>query len=227
MNLSPGRYSFKTWHWISIPLLAIAAYVTVLRVGFLLDDFGLLRDARDSGINLDVLLPKAVLPDRFYFYRPVGTLLTWQIGWQIWGFNPFPYHLQSLLIHAANALLVGIWLAAATRDRPTGWLAGALFGVFPLHLEAVAWLAAQWDELAVLFGLAGLLAFTRWWLSGGARKPATYLIALVAYALAIFTKESMFSFIVIIAAVPWFVRSESRTVNPKRWALAILPFALV
>lgn len=225
MNLSSRTYSFRTWHWISIPLLAITAYITVLRVGFLLDDFGLLRDARDSGINLQVLLPKPVLPEQFYFYRPVGTLLTWQIGWQLWGLNAFPYHVESLLIHAVNALLVGMWLAAATGDQATGWLAGALFGVFPLHLEAVAWLAAQWDELAVLFGLVSLVAFTKWWLSEGTRNVSTYVISLSAYALAIFTKESMFSFIAIIAAVPWFVGSHSRAIKVKRWTLAIIPFA--
>src|SRR5207253_8539551 len=125
-------------HWGLIPLLAVAAYAPVVSIGFLSDDFALLSQMGTGDITLGTLLP---IP-YWYFYRPVGMLLTWQLGWHLWGFNPLPYHVQGLLIHAAASLVLGLWLAQATSYRNLGLLAGALFAVFPLHMEAVGWLAA-------------------------------------------------------------------------------------
>ena len=52
-----------------------------------------------------------------FLYRPVGGLLTWQLGWLLWGAHPLPYHALGLLIHAASALFLGLWLATVTAWR--------------------------------------------------------------------------------------------------------------
>lgn len=192
----------------------------------MLDDWGLLRAARDTGVSLGDLLPKAVMPDRFYFYRPVGALLTWQIGWQLWGLNPLPYHLESLLLHACVALMLGLWLASASGRQSLGWLAGALFAVFPLHLEAVTWLAAQWDTLAAFFALLSLLTFTLWWRKREHNTPL-YLAALLSYTLALLTKESIFSFPAILALGTYFATPRFNRAAIKKLTLALAPFSLV
>ncbi|MEP6776144.1 MAG: hypothetical protein ABJA50_11165, partial [Chloroflexota bacterium] len=66
-----------------VPMLAILAYVTVLRIGFLSDDYVLLDRARSAPWDLSALLPRA----DFEFLRPVGTFITWQMGWLLWGYN--------------------------------------------------------------------------------------------------------------------------------------------
>src|SRR5438132_4287066 len=128
---------FHTWYWALVPLLAIVAYVTVLRVGFLGDDSVLILQAQDVKLDISALVPRP----GWFFYRPIGALLTWKLGYQLWGYNAFPLHLQGLLLHAGVSLALGLWLAEVTLRRSLGWLAGALFAVFPLHLEAVGWLA--------------------------------------------------------------------------------------
>src|SRR4051812_38520588 len=104
---SPGRTALQRLsiamasdrvYWAALPVLAFVAYFFVLRVGFLGDDFIFLDTARDRGIDLEVLLPG----QRWFFYRPVGGLFTWELGWQLWGYNPFPYHLIQVLLHAAT-----------------------------------------------------------------------------------------------------------------------------
>ena len=154
---------FRRSYWALIPFLAIVAYVTTLRIGFLSDDFLLMDAARQGGINLGVWAPDP----NWLFYRPVGAILTWQLGWQLWGFNPFPYHLFGLLLHAGVSLALGLWLATVASNRVLGWLAAALFAVFPLHTEAVGWLAAQWDVLATFFSLLALWLFTVWYRETG------------------------------------------------------------
>src|SRR6266566_7469335 len=89
----PAFLPWRRWYWLIVPLLALVAYVSILQVGFLSDDFVLLGQARTSGINPAVFVPAP----HWFLYRPLGTLVVWQLGWQLWGFNPLPFHIQSLL----------------------------------------------------------------------------------------------------------------------------------
>jgi hypothetical protein len=219
------RQPLSRWHWALIPLLAVAAYITVLRIGFLSDDFSQLYVGRATGVNLPSLLPG----EQVGFYRPVGVLLIWQVGWFLWGYNPFPFHLVQLLVHASNSLLLGLLLARLTLRPGLGWLAGALFAVFPLHLEAVGFIGAQFDSYSVLFLLGSLVCFTVWWQRTTHAVPGGgpfYAAAFFLYTLAALTKESSFLFIPIFALAAWY---SDPPANLSRWrtlALALAPFIL-
>lgn len=220
--------AFRRWYWLLVPLLAIAAYVTVLRIGFLGDDFTLLSQADSRKVSFQSLLP----PEGWFFYRPVGLLFVWDLGVRLWGSNPFPFHPQGLLFHAVTSLALGLWLAEATGRRVLGWLAGALFAVFPLHLEAVGWVAAQWDALSTMFALLSLWVFTVWWRyrvgSDGAGaatfRPYLHLVALLLYALALFTKDSLLTFLPLYALSAWMVTRRPTRRDVVRVAYALLPF---
>src|SRR5690349_6791497 len=114
---APGPARRAGWAWLGVPLLAIAAYAAVLGVGFVSDDWLLLYGGRRKGFELTSLLP----PTNGGFYRPVGLILTWETGWQVWGANPLPYHVVSLLLHALTALALAAWLAEATGQRALAW----------------------------------------------------------------------------------------------------------
>src|SRR3954453_8210138 len=72
----PGGPYLKTWrrlYWLAVPVLAVAAYGTVLRIGFLSDDFVWLREAA-----LPDSRPLALVPDpgvAWKFYRPLSGAL--------------------------------------------------------------------------------------------------------------------------------------------------------
>lgn len=224
--LRRAAHHLPRWYWAAIPLLAIAAYISTAQMDFLGDDLWLLNEARKSGLILDVFVPKA----DWYFYRPLGTLFTWQLGWQVWGFNPVPYHLLSVLAHSLVSLVLGLWLAELTGKPALAWLAAAFFAVFPLHVEAVAWLAAQWDLWAALFGLLSLWSFTRWWRK---REGKTlYLLSVFFFAAGLFTKESLLPFLPVFAATAWAAGKNPgelfghgpRAFNWRRLTLALVPF---
>ena len=199
----PGRW--HRWYWAVVPLLAVAAYITVLWIGFLADDFFQLHQGLEKGVN-----PIQALVDYDGgFLRPVGVLLTFQVGWALFGYNPLPYHIVSLLAHAATSLILGLWLATLTRKPALGWLAGSLFAVFPLHVEAVGWVGAQFDAFATLFGIAALWAFTLWWLRRATREGRAwllYLTGLFLFSLAAWTKESVFTFVPVLTISAWVAR---------------------
>jgi len=211
-------HSWRGWYWALVPLLAIAAYVTVLRVGFLADDFFQLNIGRIWGLNpfsgFDLNEPA--------FLRPVGFYFAYQLPWHLWGYNPLPYHITGLLAHAGSALLLGLWLSTVTRKPGLGWLAGVLFGVFPLHLEAVAWVGAQFDTFAVFFGLASLLCITRWWLYIG--EPVRAVTSVTLYILGVFTKENLFTFFPILALSAWLALPPNGRRGWLKLSYAIIPF---
>jgi hypothetical protein len=190
------------------------AYAMSLRVGFLADDFLLLDLARRPGFDLQALLPGS----GWFFYRPIGVMLTWELGWELFGANPLPYHVFQWVLHGATALAVGLWLAQATGRRGLGWLGGMLFGLFPLHSEAAGWVAAQWDVMSTLFGVLCLICFTAWW-KGGASNPRLYVIGALLYGAAVFTKESLVTFAVIPGIAMWAVSPPN---TRRQWRTLIL-----
>ena len=78
------------------------------------------------------------------FYRPLSTSLTWELGFLLFGTNAFPYHAVSLALHALVAWMLAKTVSTIAGEPRIGWLTGALFAVYPLGTEPVAWLASQW-----------------------------------------------------------------------------------
>ncbi len=91
-------------------------------------------------------------------YIPL-TFFSYQIDFLFGGMHAFVYHLQNLLWHGLNTLLV-TWLAFLLTRR--GWAAltvGLLFAVHPLQVEAVAWAAARKDVLSTFFFLSSIIGY--------------------------------------------------------------------
>ena len=91
--------------------------------------------------------------------------LTWlslMLDSAIWGPGPGGYHITNVLLHVVNTLLLFAVLAQATRNRVRSLFVAALFGLHPLHVESVAWIAERKDVLSTLFGLLSLLAYVKY-----------------------------------------------------------------
>jgi tetratricopeptide (TPR) repeat protein len=95
------------------------------------------------------------------YYEYWHPLMWWShlLDCQLFGLNAGPHHLENLAFHVANTLLV-----FAVFRRMTGmvWrsaMVAALFGLHPLHVESVAWLAERKDLLSTLFWLLSVWAY--------------------------------------------------------------------
>jgi len=102
--------------------------------------------------------------------------------------NPAPYHRTNVILHVLNTLLLFAVLNAATGMRWRSAFVAALFGVHPLHVESVAWVAERKDCLSTLFGLLTLGAYV-WY----ARRPSVgrYAAAAAAFALGLMSKSML------------------------------------
>jgi tetratricopeptide (TPR) repeat protein len=91
--------------------------------------------------------------------------LTWishMLDCQVFGLRPGGHHLTSLLLHAANTVLLFGVLRRMTGALWRSALVAALFALHPLHVESVAWVAERKDVLSTFFVMLTLGAYVRY-----------------------------------------------------------------
>jgi protein O-mannosyl-transferase len=113
------------------------------------------------------------------YWEPL-TLITRLADVQFHGLNPSGHHLTSVLLHlAAGLMLFGAMNALLRSPIRAGFIA-ALFLVHPLHVEAVAWLAARKDVLNGLFYFSTLWAYAWYAARPGWRRYALVCVSFLA-----------------------------------------------
>ena len=142
---------------LAIGALVLAAYFPALGGGFVWDD----DDNVTNNFTLrsvDGLLRiwSDLLANQQYY--PLTHTSFW-VEYRLFGLNPFPYHLDNILLHAGVAFL--FWRVLRALAIPAAWLAAALFAVHPVHVESVAWITERKNVLAGVLYLAAALAFLR------------------------------------------------------------------
>ncbi len=131
-------------------------------------------------------------------YQPLAWL-TLSADYFFWGLDPFGYHLTSLALHAANALvfyflaarLLALALGGAGKIeiRFAACFAALVFAIHPLRVESVAWATERRDVLAALFFLLTILCY----LKGAAAQDRALRIrwtasAAILYGLSLLSK---------------------------------------
>ncbi len=80
--------------------------------------------------------------------------LTWlshAFDYELFGLNPLAHHLDNVLLHAINAVLLFLLLVWMTKRTGPSLLVAALFAVHPLNVESVAWIAERKNVLSTMF----------------------------------------------------------------------------
>ncbi len=150
-----------------LTICVLGVYYPVMFAGVnSLDDLRMLDGLPGSG-SLDVLSLFNPLHAQGYF-RPL-TILSYYLDASLLSLSPQAMHLENILIHLLNTLLV-LWVGLAVfRDREKrvelAFAAGCVFALHPLNVEAVAWISGRTDPLATLFALLALVALYRFVIS--------------------------------------------------------------
>ncbi|HOY31625.1 MAG TPA: tetratricopeptide repeat protein [Bacteroidales bacterium] len=117
-------------------------------------------------------------------YQPV-TILSYMIEYAIVKNSPFLYHLDNMLLHIINAVLCFLLITKLAKNSHTGFVAGVLFAVHPLHIESVAWISQRKDLLYCLFYFLSIIFY----LSYKEKNATKYLlISLVMFVLSCLSK---------------------------------------
>lgn len=211
---------------ILLIISALIAYSTVLGSYFLSDDFVVVGKLLEGDWSVQWGR------EHGGFFRPV---FVWSniLDSLVWGANPTGYHLTNVLLHAASAFLVHALAARLVQNqslseelkRGVSWAASLLFLVHPSHTEAVSWIAGRADPLATLFSLAAILAYLSY---KQERSTLHLIVALIAFALALFAKEAAASLPLVLLAVEIISPlDENRRASIKEMLKNISPFFLV
>ncbi len=170
------------------------------------------------------------------YYRP--TFLLWlRINHMLFGLRAWGWHLTTVLAHLCATLFVYFLAARLVRDRLTAAIVAMIFGLHPVHVEAVAWVSGVPEPLQALLFLAAFVCYLKF------RDPregesAWIGASLTFYFASMLAKETAVVLPVLIFAyewifwrvdekVPWYRRVRRRTLRALRSASGFLALTVV
>lgn len=195
-------------------LLALALYAITLGGTFIYDDVSIvLQDPRMASPGLwKYFWTQPYVPTVDKVYRPLLSL-SFAVQHLLHGERAWPYHLVNILLHAGVSAGV-----AELGRRIAGWrvglIAGALFAIHPVHVEAVAAIYGRSELASGLAMVIGLCVFIARPLDG--RRVAIILACLLV---ALFTKETGMVFPGLILALLPLKRERGLAPEEKKPAL--------
>ncbi|MBI4646056.1 MAG: hypothetical protein HY738_05520 [Bacteroidia bacterium] len=94
-------------------------------------------------------------------YHPL-TMLTFMAEYKLFGLNPFWYHLDNLILHLINCILVFYFIRQIAGNLILPVIVTLLFAVHPMHVESVAWIAERKDLLYSAFFIGALIFYYKY-----------------------------------------------------------------
>ena len=164
-------------------------------------------------------------------YQPVSWL-TFGLDYQIWGMDPFGYHLSNLILHSANAAvfylifvkLIILAAGPAARERETdiyisAGFAALFFSIHPLRVESVAWATERRDVLSCFFYLLTILSYiqTRYCAGGKDFFWRKTLLPLAVFTLALLSKVMTMSLPLVLIILDIYPLKRL-SLSPNGWS---------
>jgi hypothetical protein len=161
------------------------------------------------------------------------THISLAVDYQLWGLNPFGYHLTNILLHSANTGLVALIADGLYREKfaETGalsdrnylypgmlFLAALLFGIHPLRVESVAWVTERKDVLNGIFSFGSIYFYLRYVQlkkKGGGTASAfrNYLVSVILYLLSLTAKTMSVSIPLLLLVFDWYPLGRIRKIK--------------
>ena len=163
------------------------------------------------------------------FYRPVATLM-FGCEVQLFGTNATAYNLTHIGVHAVNSVAV-FWLCqrllsrVQTAVRGPAFIAALLFAIYPLHANAILFLAGFATLFAGSFQIFAILSLIRFFDN---QSKTSLLLAAVFAAAAIGCYEAAV-IVPVVAIAAWILLADASlwpSLQVSRWrcyALFVVP----
>ncbi|MCU1279367.1 MAG: cellulose synthase subunit BcsC [bacterium] len=163
-----------------------------------------------------------------YFPREEPLLVrdvTWAINSRVFGFkNAFGYHLGNVLLNAANAPLLFLFLQRATGRVRFATVVAALFSLLPVHVDAVCWVMGRKDVLSAFFALLTLLCEAEAFRAEDRRRARLLQVLGVLFcSLAVLSKISAVPLALVVAAYRMLAPAVASRGAPEDPARSVRP----
>jgi len=220
------KFSVRPWLQVSLILIVIlAVYFQTIRNPFsLFDDLAIVEH---YGINSILTWMDVITPDGSIYYRPLVNLSYW-LDFQLWGMDSTFMHLENIVVHLLNVVLVfliasRLTITSGIKNLPV--LSALLFGLHPINSESVNWIAGRTDVYAGLFVFIAVYCLIR------AVQEQSTRFALLAFGVAfvgVLAKETAIMFIpaAFLVTIYWPVMPQDVAMY-KAWRTRFLLIPIV
>ncbi|MFM8470900.1 MAG: tetratricopeptide repeat protein [Limisphaerales bacterium] len=207
---------------LALVAVVFAVFFRTLESGFLRwdDDINVFENPHVQGLTAENLRWMFTDFEQAIRYKPLSWL-AWALVHEVFGLNPFGYHLANVLLHCANTLLVFLLIRrlfqCGTRNAERGIedtatqeicaaIGALLWAVHPLRVEPVAWVTGLPYGLALLFALVATLFYLRANASDAdaSARRRDYWLSVAAFALAVLSYPIVLGFVAAQVALDFY-----------------------
>lgn len=150
-------------------------------------------------------------------YLPL-TYLSLAVDIRLFGLDPFWMHLENLVLHCANTLLVFGLVRVLSKDDVAGFVAALLFSVHPLQVESVAWAISRRNVLFLFFFLLSARSYVAYAKAEPGRRgfaAAALLGSVLLYVLSCLSRIAAITLPAVLVLVDYALAREAR---PPLWS---------
>ena len=186
---------------IPILVLTFLSYLPILKGEFLLwdDDVHVLENITIRGLDLEHVLEMFTATVN-KIYIPL-TSFSFALEHHFFGYNPFVYHLDNVLLHLLVVVMVFFLGQRLGLPQAAAGAGALIFGVHPIHVESVAWITERKDVLYAAFYMAALLSYLRYL----EEKRGSWLVVTTMLGiLSMLAKPMALSLPLILLLLDWF-----------------------
>ena len=209
--------SSRSAHRVAVCLLLAAAIATVfgqtVNFGFIhYDDPKFVYENRHINDGMTAKGLSWCFTGNPDYWRPVS-MISHMLDCELFKLHGGGHHLTSVLLHGLNTLLLfGLFRQMTGKVWPSA-LVAALFGLHPLHVESVAWIAERKDVLSATFALLATSAYVAY-----TRRPnmRRFLLATVLFAMGLISKPMIVTLPMVWLLMDYWPLKRLPTGNPRR-----------
>lgn len=216
LNKNEDFYSY----YAVIIVIVFIAFIPSLNNGFTNwdDDIYVTENWKIKALNWNNI-KHIFTTTHFGGYEPL-TELAFAIQYKFFKYNAKIYHLNNLILHIVNCLLVFYLVYLFSQRKEVAFITAILFGIHPMHVESVAWISELKDVLFTLFFLISLINYI-FYLTKKDKKY--YYVSLVSFIICLLPKAQSLLFPFVLILTDYFY---NRKINWKSLKEKI-PFFIV
>jgi len=135
-------------------------------------------------------------------YIPL-TITSFALEYHFFALNPFFYHLDNLILHCGIVGLIFLFARLSSLSILAASLAALIFGIHPMHVESVDWIAQRKDLLYSFLYMSALCCYVYYITS---KKSGYYCLCIVFGFLSILAKPMALSLPIILFVCDWLYK---------------------
>jgi tetratricopeptide (TPR) repeat protein len=135
-------------------------------------------------------------------YHPLA-VLSLALDYHSGKLDPHTFHTTSIIIHLLNVALVFLFIQLLVKQPVISFITALLFGISPMHVESVAWVAERKDVLYVFFYMASLIAYL-FYLKDDKRKILFIVLAFFLFACSLLSKAQAVMLPFVLLGIDYF-----------------------